>query len=237
MPRQRRYRIRGIPQHVISRGNDRKPCFFASSDFRSYLSLLCEAAGKHRCEIHAYVLMTNHLHLLVTPRVPDGIPRLMQTVNQRYVQHINKLSGRTGTLWEGRYKATVVGDDNHVLNCYQYIELNPVRAGMVAEPGAYRWSSYAGHVGRRSDLIVTEHEAFLRLGRSMLARQAAYCDLCRETMPADAVELIRHSTQLAWPLGNARFRSDIEAMLKRRLACNTWGGARAGAGRKSREAK
>ncbi len=111
MPGQKRFRIPGIPQHVIQRGNDRQACFFDCSDYQSYLSLLDEAAARHRCEVHAYVLMTNHVHLLATPRVPDGISRMMQAIGRRYVQQINALYGRTGTLWGGRYKATVVGSD------------------------------------------------------------------------------------------------------------------------------
>ena len=232
MPRQKRFRIPGIPQHVIQRGNDRQACFFDCSDYQSYLSLLDEAAARHRCEVHAYVLMTNHVHLLATPRVPDGISRMMQAIGRRYVQQINALYGRTGTLWGGRYKATVVGSENYVLTCYRYIELNPVRAGMVAEPGEYRWSSYRCHGLGRLDGNIADHEAYLGLGRTASVRQSAYRKLFREMLGNDEISQIRRSTQLGWPLGNDRFKSEIEAMQRRRVACNTWGGARYGAGRK-----
>ena len=232
MPRQKRYRIPDIPQHLIARGNDRGACFFDSSDYRRYLALLNEASSKHRCEVHAYVLMTNHVHLLVTPRVCDGISLMMQAVGRRYVQQINALYDRTGTLFEGRYKATVVASEGYVLRCYRYIELNPVRAGMVVEPGAYRWSSYGHNVLGRGDRVVSEHEAYIGLGRAAGIRQATYRQLLGEALSEEELGQIRSATQLGWPMGNDRFKAEIEAMLRRRVPCNTWGGARCASSRK-----
>lgn len=233
MPRQRRFRIPHIPQHVIARGNDRNACFFVHADYRSYLKLILEASAEHGCGVHAYVLMTNHVHLLVTPQRPDSISRTMQAVGRRYVQQVNALYRRTGTLWEGRYKATVVSSEDYLLRCYRYIELNPVRAGMVAEPGDYPWSSYGHNALGREDRLVSGHETYLSLGRTARARQAAYRELFRESMSEEELEQMRCSTQKGWPLGNHRFKAKIEAMLQRRIPCNKWGGARSGSGRKS----
>ncbi len=142
MPRQQRYRLPGVPQHVIQRGNNRQVTFFDNMDYRKYLDCLETAGDKYDCAIHAYVLMTNHVHLLMTPSEPDSISKVMQSVGRQYVQYINWSYKRTGTLWEGRYKASPIESERYLLTCYRYIELNPVRAGMVASPADYAWSSY-----------------------------------------------------------------------------------------------
>ena len=143
MPRQLRYNLPGIPQHVIQRGNNRQATFFSDEDYMRYLADLKSACDQHQCEVHAYVLMTNHVHLLMTPHNGDGIAKTMQSLGRRYVVYINQTYRRTGTLWEGRYKAALIDSENYLLTCYRYIELNPVRAeGMVDHPGKYRWSSY-----------------------------------------------------------------------------------------------
>lgn len=232
MPRQKRYRIPDIPQHLTVRGNDRRACFFKPRDYRRYLELLQKAALKHRCEVHAYVLMTNHVHLLVTPRVPDGISLMMQAIGRRYVQQINTLYGRTGTLFEGRYKATVVSSDGYVLRCYRYIELNPVRAGMVAVPSAYPWSSYGHNALGFGDPVLTEQQSYVGLGRAAGTRQSAYRNLIREAPSDEELEKIRLSTRLGWPMGNDRFKEEIQEILRGRISCNSWGGARSGSGRK-----
>ena len=232
MPRQRRYRIPCIPQHVIARGNDRKACFFEPADYRSYLKLLHEASAKHDCGVHAYVLMTNHVHLLVTPQAPDSVSRTLQAVGRRYVQQVNVLYRRTGTLWEGRFKATVVSREDYLLRCYRYIELNPVRAGMVAEPGDYPWSSYGHNALGGEDRLVSGHETYLSLRQTARARQAAYRELFRESMSEEELEQMRCSTQMGWPLVNDRFKAEIEAMYQRRIPRHKWGGARSGSGRK-----
>ena len=142
MPRPLRIDFPGIPQHVIQRGNDRQPCFFDDADYLCYRSELRDMARREGCAVHAYVLMTNHVHLLLTPLQPGAVARTMQSLGRRYVRYINATYGRTGTLWEGRYKASLVGDGDYLLRCHRYIELNPLRAGMVADPCDYRWSSH-----------------------------------------------------------------------------------------------
>jgi putative transposase len=142
MARKPRIALAGYAQHVVQRGNNRQATFFAEADYRYYLDCLAEASAKYDCALHAYVLMTNHVHLLVTPNQTDGIARMMQSVGRRYVQYVNYCNKRSGTLWEGRYKASLVQSERYLLVCSRYIELNPVRAGMVTRPEAYRWSSY-----------------------------------------------------------------------------------------------
>ena len=233
MPRQGRFRIADIPQHLIVRGNDRRACFFEPDDYLRYLELLREASSKYRCEIHAYVLMTNHIHLLVTPRTPESISLMMQGVGRRYVRTINSKYRRTGTLFEGRYKSTVVSSVGYVLQCYRYIELNPVRAGIVTEPGAYSWSSHGHNALGFIDQLVTEQAVYVELGRTARTRREYYYDFLREHTSEDELTHIRRSTQTGWPMGNNRFKSEIETMLRRKVPCNTWGGIRLGAGRKT----
>ena len=157
MPRKPRIQWPGQPQHVIQRGNNREPCFFASADYSYYLRVLGEALRLYDCELHAYVLMTNHAHLLVTPRVNHSISRLMQTTGRKYVQYINRNSRRSGTLWEGRYKASLVDSDAWLLTCMRYIEMNPVRAGMNSHPSTYQWSSYLANARGHDNPLLTPH--------------------------------------------------------------------------------
>ena len=157
MPRKPRFNLIGIPQHVIQRGNNREPCFYAEQDYRRYLNDLREVAKKYRCRIHAYVLMTNHVHTLVTPMMEYGISQMMQALGRRYVYYINKTYKRTGTLWEGRYKASLIDSDAYLLTCMRYIELNPIRANMVSHPGEYRWSSYQANAQNGDDPLLDNH--------------------------------------------------------------------------------
>jgi putative transposase len=142
MARLPRYTLPGQPQHVILRGNNRSIIFAADEDYRFFLDCLGDAATRHGCVIHAYVLMTNHVHLLITPEHEGSIGKALQSVGRRYVQYFNYTYQRTGTLWEGRYKATLIDSESYLLTCYRYIELNPVRADMVPHPRDYLWSSY-----------------------------------------------------------------------------------------------
>ena len=226
MPRQLRFPVPGIPQHIIQRGNDRQACFFEDEDRDTCLFLFEEAAADTDCEIHAYVLMTNHVHLLATPRTAHGIPRMMQHLGRRYVQQINACYRRTGTLWEGRYKATVVNSDEYVLQCYRYIELNPVRAGMERSPAIHRWSSYRHNALGDIEAFLVPHETYRSLGRSPQARQLIYRLLVDEGLADIQIKEIRQATQRAWPLGNAQFDAQREVMLKRRIPRNAWGGDR-----------
>src|SRR3989344_709001 len=216
MARKPRFTLPGVPQHVIQRGNNREPCFFASEDFRFYLDCLKEAFEKYHCAVHAYVLMTNHVHLLVTPQTEAAVGNLMQSIGRRYVRYVNHTYRRSGTLWEGRYKASLVESETYLLACQRYIELNPVRAGMVAIPGDYRWSSYAGNAFGKADGYLTPHPEFLRLDADPEQRRHVYRELFRHHMENDLLHTIREALNQELVLGSERFKDKIEATLKRR---------------------
>lgn len=217
MPRQTRYGLVGIPQHVVQRGNNRQMTFFAQEDYRYYLACLREACSCHQCQVHAYVLMTNHVHLLLTPLQPNTIAKVMQSVGRRYVRYVNDVHRRSGTLWEGRYRASLIDDENYLLTCCRYIELNPVRASIVCNPGDYRWSSYAHHVGERVDPLVTDHARYLALGQIAAQRYAAYRDLFRVHIDPEAIAKIRETANRCSVLGTERFKDQIEQALSRRV--------------------
>jgi putative transposase len=216
MARRPRLSVAGVPQHVIQRGNNRQPTFFADEDYRFYLDCLWEAAAKHGCQVHNYVLMTNHVHLLVTPTHADALPRTMQAVGRRYVQQrVNFIYGRSGTLWEGRYKACLVDSSRYFLTCCRYIELNPVRAGMVGQPENYGWSSHRHYAFGGREERLSLHDEYQSLGSTPAARQQAYRALFRESLDALRVEEIRETINRGWPLGGERFKDEIEAAAKR----------------------
>ena len=214
MPRPPRPDLPGIPQYVIQRGNDRQACFFSDDDHQTYLTLLREAAARHDCAVHAYVLMTNHVHLLVSPTAARGVARMMQTLGRGYVGYINARYRRTGTLWEGRYKSCLVDADDYLLTCYRYIELNPVRAGMVERPEAYRWSSHACNAHGAHDAIVRPHAGYLALCASEAARQVAYRALFAEALTPARIADIRAYVQQQKALGGVQFRAQVEDMLE-----------------------
>jgi putative transposase len=232
MARQPRFRLPGYPQHIVQRGNDRQACFFANSDYHYYLDCLAAASELHTCDVHAYVLMTNHVHLLVTPNTPDGISKLMQAVGRRYVKKINTRYQRTGTLWEGRYRATLIDTDEYLLACYRYIELNPVRAGLVSEPSLYPWSSYGVHIGKYEYQLIRDHSVFLNLGENDAARRRAYGQLFESELSEKKINNIREATKNSRPLGNRQFEIGINVELGRASNSKAWGGHRAGAGRR-----
>ena len=176
MPRRPRFSLTDFPLHVIQRGNDRQRCFFEERDFRIYLRALYDASTRYRVLLHAYVLMTNHVHMLVTPLSVGAVSKLMQSLGTRYAKHINLACGRTGSLWEGRYKACLVARDQHVLAVCRYIDLNPVRAGMVDRARDYRWSSYRALAGLDVDPLVTPHGALEQLGGGNGRAYARWCD-------------------------------------------------------------
>jgi putative transposase len=192
--RLKRYFVPDQPQHVIQRGNNREPTFAAAADYQFYLDVLREASERHGLQIHAYVLMTNHVHLLATPESPSSLPKTLQSLGRRYVQYFNYTYGRTGTLWEGRYRATVIDTERYLLTCMRYVELNPVRAGMVTRPGEYRWSSYHRNGDGASDPLVGDHDLYRRLGRTIEQRCAAYRRLFRSQLPKADLEAIREAT-------------------------------------------
>lgn len=216
MPRQPRLDLAHIPQHVVQRGNDRQPCFFTDVDRVRYLQDLREIALREGCAVHAYVLMTNHVHLLMTPTAAGQITRVMQSLGRRYVRYVNDRYRRTGTLWEGRYKSSPVDRETYLLHCYRYIELNPVRARMITDPRHYPWSSHACNAFGRDDPLIQPHAGYLALGATREQRCAAYRTLAMETLAQDDIDAIRTHLQRQHALGPDRFRLAIEAQLSRR---------------------
>jgi REP-associated tyrosine transposase len=218
MARLPRYFVPGVPLHVIQRGNNRGTLFSQITDFQVYLEWLKEAAQWHECAIHAYVLMTNHVHLLVTPTHQDSLPKTFQSLGRRYVQYFNATYERTGTLWEGRYRATLIESEAYLLTCCRYIELNPVRAEMVRHPRDYRWSSYHCHAEGKSDSLLTPHNLYQRLGGTAVARQQAYRALFRHHLSGETLSTIREATNKAWVLGSDKFKDRLAKKLERRVA-------------------
>lgn len=216
MPRRARIALAGVPLHVIQRGNNRQACFFSDDDYRFYLDQLSQCAQHVDCAIHAYVLMTNHVHLLLTPREADAAGRLMKLLGQRYVQHVNRLHRRSGTLWEGRFRSSIVQDEAYLLGCSRYIELNPVRAGMVAHPAEHRWSSYRANAMGEADGLIEAHPIYTALGRRAQERQEAYRELFRHELEPGLADDIRRATNGNFALGNERFQAEVTAALGRR---------------------
>ena len=217
MPRHGRYFLKGQPLHLIQRGNDREPVFFQEDDYELYRRWLQQAAEEYGAKIDAYVLMTNHVHLLITPEDEESVPRTMQSLGRRYVRYVNTAYGRTGTLWEGRYRAAPIDSDEYFFSCCVYIELNPVRAKMVSHPRHYAWSSYRAHAEGREDPLVREPDLFNRLGRTRQARQEAYRQLFKRPLAEPFVEALRNATNGGWALGNDKFKRHIARALKRRV--------------------
>jgi putative transposase len=216
MARLGRYFLPDQPLHVIQRGNNREPVFFAEDDYRRYLGWLGEAAAEHGVALHAYVLMTNHVHLLATPGDAQGLSRMMQSLGRRYVRSVNALYRRTGTLWEGRYRAAPIEAAAHLLACMRYIELNPVRARMVRKPGNYPWSSHRGNAEGAADPLLTPHALYRALGATPKTRATSYRALFGAALPAGFVDELRHATNGGWALGSARWRAKVERIARRR---------------------
>ncbi|MBL4759417.1 MAG: transposase [Mariprofundaceae bacterium] len=223
MPRKPRFYVAGMPVHVVQRGNNRQAIFFDDVDYCTYLKWLYEAAGKYGCVIHAYVLMTNHVHILVTPKDVDGISRMMQYLGRRYVPYINHTYQRSGTLWEGRYKSSLIDADEYLLACYRYIEMNPVRASMVKHPSDYAWSSYACNAEGKADKLIRPHALYIALGNSERSRKEAYQALFQAGADDNEMINIRVSWQTGTPLGNDRFKEEIEAVLGKKVGHNKRG--------------
>lgn len=217
VPRLPRYVAPGVPQHVIQRGNNRSAIFAADSDYRFFRDCLRSACEAHACQVHAYALMTNHVHLLITPTTASGIGDAMQSVGRRYVQRFNVAHQRTGTLWEGRYKATLIDSEQYLFACYRYIELNPVRAGLAGDPREYRWSSYRANAFGVPDRLVTPHARYDALGPDARGRQAAYRAMFGDTLSDGTLTAIRDATNRGWALGSKQFRTEIAALLSRRV--------------------
>jgi putative transposase len=216
MARRRRLLAGGETHHLIQRGNDRMAIFFEDLDRRLYLNWLAEAARARGVLLHAYVLMSNHVHLLLTAPHAVSLPRLMQSLGRRYVSHVNRSHRRTGTLWEGRYRSTLLDSDGYVLTCHRYIEANPLRARMVASATDYPWSSFRHNALGESDPLLSDHPVYAGLGPTSEARRTAYRALFEDRIDEELVASIRDATQRGWVPGSERFRNEIAAMHGRR---------------------
>ena len=223
MPRHPRIIVPNTPQHIIQRGNNRQACFYADDDYQFYLEWLKEYADKTECCIHAYVLMTNHVHLLVSAEKTDAIGALMKALGQRYTQYVNKIYKRSGTLWEGRYKSCPTQAETYLLACQRYIELNPVRADMVNHPAEYKWSSYAANAHGEVNPIIQPHALYHALGLDTASRQAAYRELFRYSLDIGLVDEIRKATNGNYVLGSSKFAEQIAEVLGRRVTAGKAG--------------
>ena len=215
MARRPRLELPGVPLHLIQRGNNRGLCFRADADRRLYLRCLAAAAARHECAIHAYVLMPNHVHLLATPTTNGSVAAMMQDVGRRYVRFFNDSHERTGTLWEGRYKSCLVDSETYLLACHRYIESNPVRAGLVAQPLEFRWSSHAHYALGADNPLLTPHEVFNQLAADDSSRRRAFRSLFGQAIETQVIERIRTHTKQGWPLGSDSFLQHVEAVLGR----------------------
>ena len=216
MPRRPRIHLAGVPLHIVQRGHNRDACFFADDDYHAYRHWLSEALKESGCVLHAYVLMTNHVHLLLTPPQPKDVPQLIISLGRRYVQYINKTYHRTGTLWDSRYKSSLVQEDTYLLLCQRYIELNPVRADMVEDPALYRWSSYPANALGQSDSLITPHTLYTAMAADDESRRENYRALFRSQINTTAIADIRLALGQSQPLGNSRFIDTIEQMTGQR---------------------
>ena len=217
MARLPRLTLPGYPHHIIQRGNNRQVIFADTQDFETMLALLTENAQKFAVAVHAYVLMDNHFHLLATPATAEALPLMMQAVGRSYVRYFNNRHGRSGTLWEGRYRSTLIETERYLLACMVYIDLNPVRAGMVAQPADWRWSSHAHSLGLRADGLVTPHALFWALGNTPFAREAAYGQLVQAGISSSQQGALTDATLRGWALGEAGFVDELQKKSTRRV--------------------
>lgn len=191
MPRGPRLQVSGLTQHVLNRGNNRCDIFRSDRDYAYFLTVLGEAASAHQLDVHSYALMTNHFHLVVTPQVATAVSTVMQVAGSRYVGYFNRRYSRTGTLFEGPFKSMFIDSETYWFRCMRYVELNPVRAGLVSDPGAYRWSSYRAHALGVEDRVIVPHTLYLALGETPISRQQSWRELCGEGLPSDQLFEIR----------------------------------------------
>ena len=217
MARLARLTVPGYPHHLIQRGNNRQPIFGNNVDYETLLMMLEETSCKFEVEIHAYVLMSNHFHLLATPATLTGLPSLMQAVGRRYVRHFNQAQGRSGTLWEGRYRSTLIQADRYLLACMAYIDLNPVRAGISLAAADYPWSSHRHYAGLRDDKLVTPHSLYWTLGNTPFAREAAYAEMVAAGLGPQQQQALTTSALQGWALGEASYVDELQKRTERRL--------------------
>lgn len=227
MARLPRLTLPGQLHHVLQRGNNRQPIFLDDADCQAMRDLLAQQVRAHAVALHAYVLMGNHFHLLATPSTPGGLARLMQALGRGHVQYFNRRHGRSGTLWEGRYRSTVLQAEQHLLPCMVYMDLNPVRAALVAQAGDYRWSSHLHWVGLRNDGWLTPHALYWALGNTPFAREAAYAALVQAGVDAGEQAALTASALSGWALGDAQFIAALQQLTQRRVAKSRPGRPRA----------
>ena len=228
MARLPRLTLPGYPHHVIQRGNNRQAIFAKTADYQRLLDLLDDNARQFEVAIHAYVLMSNHFHLLVTPQSSDGLPQMMQAVGRRYVRYFNDSQQRSGTLWEGRYRSTLIQTDRYLLACMAYIDLNPVRAGLVAQAADYPWTSHGHYIGRQMDKLVTPHPLVWALGNTPFAREAAYAELVQAGVNPVHQSALTQAALSGWALGEPDFVADLQKRTQRRVAKGQAGRPQAG---------
>jgi putative transposase len=217
MARLPRFCPAGLPQHIIQRGNNRSVCFAADEDFSAYAHWLYEYSEKFNVAIHAWVFMTNHVHLLATPSSDNGISLMMQALGRRYVQYFNFTYQRSGTLWEGRYKSSTVDTEKYLLLCYRYIELNPVRANMVDDPADYVWSSYRCNALGVESSLCSPHDEYLALGKVAEERYRSYRELFKYQVDGELLDDVRNALNKGLALGGERFQDEVEALYGRRV--------------------
>lgn len=205
------------PHHVIQTGNNDQPIFHDDADYQAFLGWLRTAAKNYKVALHAYVLMPNHLHLLVTPSDAEGLGQMMQWIGRYYVPYFNQKYSRSGTLWNGRYKTSLIDADNYFMLCSRYIEFNPVRNGMVTRPEQYPWSSYAHHAGLHSDGLITDHAQYWALGNTPFQREAAYIALVEAALSQQEIASISKALLKGWPLGSDQFKADLQNKVKRQV--------------------
>lgn len=216
MARLPRLDMPNIPQHIVQRGNNKQAIFFHEKDYVTFLEYLREALEKNGCDLYAFVLMTNHVHMLAVGEAAGAISGLMQSVGRRYVRYINSTYKRTGTLFEGRFKSSLIDSERYLLACMRYIELNPVRAGMVVDPNHYRWSSYRHRDCEHRLEWLSEPEEYRRLARNSADRLQTYRDLFRQPLATNELQVIREHLNKDCALGSKKFQDEIGAMLGRR---------------------
>lgn len=205
------------PHHLIQSGINGLAIFQDADDYQAFLGWLRTAARNYKVAIHAYALMPDHLHLLLTPSDEDGLGQMMQWIGRYYVPYFNQKYGRSGTLWNGRYKTSLIDAEQYFMLCSRYIEFNPVRNGMVGEPAEYPWSSYAHHAGLRSDGLITDHAQYWALGNTPFQREAAYIELTGQALNADQISHIASAVLKGWPLGSEQFKTDLQRKVKRQV--------------------
>jgi REP-associated tyrosine transposase len=218
MARLPRLTVPDYPHHIIQRGNNRQAIFCADADYEALLAMLDEHSRRSAVAIHAYVLMSNHFHLLATPDSAGAIPQMMQAVGRRYVRYFNQRQARSGTLWEGRYRSTLIQTERYLLACMAYIDLNPVRGGLVVDPGDYAWSSYAHYIGRRNDKLISPHPLYWELGNTPFSREAAYAQLVHAGISDEQRRALTDSVLRGWALGEPDYVADLQKRTQRRVS-------------------